>query len=241
MLESLGSIGTLLLALGNSTRARVRYFDDFVAESISRGLEQLVILGAGYDTRAYRIEGLNGSSGIRVFEVDHPVTQGVKMEKIKEIFGGLPDHVFYLSVDLATEDLGEKLLGGGYDSSKRTLFLMEGLLMYLPPAAVDRILLFIAGNCGRESRIIFDYYPQSVVDGSSDLVVGRIAHDYLARIGEPLRFGIDEGMVGEFLDRRGFTRVCTVTSEDYKRAYFHKKNENREVSSLLSFAHAVIE
>ena len=68
----------LFPGLGNSIRARVRYFDDFVKASIADGLQQLVILGAGYDTRAYRIEGLNK---IKVFEVDHPSTQIAKLEK----------------------------------------------------------------------------------------------------------------------------------------------------------------
>lgn len=241
MLESLGDLGTLLLGLGNSTRARVRYFDDFVKTSIDKGISQLVILGAGYDTRAYRIEGLGSEDNIRVFEVDHPVTQEVKTEKIKEIFGAVRENVVYVPLDLMTENLGEKLLQAGYDKSKQTLFLMEGLLMYLQPETVDGILYFISKNSGKGSAIIFDYYPKSVVDGSSVLEVGKIAHDYLARIGEPLMFGIEEGLLEEFLAKRGFSHVCNVTSEDYKRAYFHGKNENRAVSSLLLFAHAVVE
>ena len=70
--------------LGNSIRAKVRYFDDFIKKSIDEGLEQLIILEAGYDSRAYRIEGLKN---IRVFEVDHPSTQNLKIKKIKKIFG----------------------------------------------------------------------------------------------------------------------------------------------------------
>jgi methyltransferase (TIGR00027 family) len=165
----------------------------------------------------------------------------VKKEKIKEIFGGLPNYVVYVPIDLTAENLDEKLLGCGYDKSKQALFIMEGLLMYLPPADVDEILSFIAENSGKGSAILFDYYPQSVVDGSSELEVGRIAHGYLAQIGEPLLFGIKGGMVEEFLEKRGFSEVCDVTSEDYRRAYFHGKNESRPVSSLLSFAHAVVE
>jgi methyltransferase (TIGR00027 family) len=99
--------------LANSVRARVRYFDDFVKNSLNEGLEQLVILGAGYDTRAYRIEGLK--CRVRVFEVDHPRTQSVKIEKIKKVFGYLPDHVTFVPVDFETENFGEKLIEYGYD------------------------------------------------------------------------------------------------------------------------------
>ncbi len=120
--------------LSSSIMARVRYFDDFVKKSIEEGLEQLVILGAGYDTRPYRIEELK--ENIKVFEVDHPNTQSFKVEKIREIFGSAPDHIVYVPVDFETEKFDQKLLDNGYNSSKKTLFVMEGLTMYIPPKTV---------------------------------------------------------------------------------------------------------
>lgn len=110
----------LFPGLANSIRARVRYFDDFVKNSIDEGLEQLVILGAGYDTRVYRIEGLKGE--LKVFEVDHPDTQSVKIKKVKEIFGFLPDYVIYVPVDFETDNFGERLFEKGYNRSLKTLF-----------------------------------------------------------------------------------------------------------------------
>jgi len=222
----------------NSVVARVRYFDDFVKKSIDEGLEQLIIMGAGYDTRAYRIEGLKK---LKVFEVDHPNTQSVKIEKIKQIFNSLPDHVMYVPVDLAMEDLGQKLQEAGYDQSKKTLFLMEGLLYYLPPRFVDEILSFILINSSKGSTILFDYFPESVVDGSCELEVGRNLHNHLAEIGEPLQFGIKEGTVETFLSERGFSGVKSVTAEEYKKMYFHGANKDRNVCNLYSFAHAVVE
>jgi len=229
----------LFPGLGNSIRARVRYFDDFVKNSLYEGFEQLVILGAGYDTRAYRIEGLKGK--VRVFEVDHPDTQSIKIEKIKKIFGTLPDHVIYVPVDFETDNFGERLIAQGYDSSQKTLFLMEGLIMYIPPEAVDKTLSFIVKNSGKGSAILFDYYPESLVDGSCELEAGKNIHNYLVQTGEPLKFGIKEGMVETFLIDRGFSGVQNVTAEEYKKMYFHGINKDRKVSSLLFFAHAVIE
>jgi len=229
----------LFPGLANSIRIRVRYFDDFVKSSIEEGLEQLVILGAGYDTRAYRIEGLKGK--VKVFEVDHPDTQSVKIEKVKEIFGFLPDHVIYVPVDFETENLGEQLIVHGFDRSLKTLFLMEGLTMYIPPEAVDETLFFIARNSGKGSAILFDYYPESVVNGTCELEVGKNIRNYTAQQGEPLQFGIKEGMVENFLSERGFSGVQDVTAEEYKRIYLHGINKDREVSNLLLFAHAMIE
>lgn len=229
----------LFPGLGNSIRARVRYFDDFVKNFINEGLRQLVILGAGYDTRAYRIEGLKGK--VRVFEVDHPDTQSVKIEKVKEIFCFLPSHVVYVPVDFETDNFGERLAAQGYDRSLKTLFLLEGLIMYIPPEAVDETLSFIAKNSGKGSTILFDYYPESLVDGSCELEAGKNIHNYLVQVGEPLKFGIKEGMVETFLAERGFSRVKDVTAEEYKKMYFHGVNKDRNVCSLLSFVHAGIE
>lgn len=229
----------LFPGLANSIRARVRYFDDFVKSSLDEGLEQLVILGAGYDTRAYRIEGLKRK--VRVFEVDHPDTQSLKVEKIKNIFGSLPDHVTYVPVDFETENLGERLAAQGYDRSLKTLFLIEGLIMYIPPEAVDETLSFVVKNSCKGSAILFDYYPESLVDGSCELEAGKNIHNYLVQVEEPLKFGIGEGEVKTFLAERGFSQIHNVTAEEYKKMYFHGINKNREVSSLLFFVHAVTE
>lgn len=135
--EMAGHIGQ---EMGTSLRVRVRYFDDFVNKSVDDGLEQLVILGAGFDTRAYRIEGLEK---VKVFEVDHPETQHFKKQKIREIFGFISDHVVYVPVDLETQTLGQSLFNKGYNSSKKTLFVLEGLIQYLTPKSVDEIFSFI--------------------------------------------------------------------------------------------------
>lgn len=222
----------------NSIIARVRYFDDVVTSFIGDGLEQLVILGAGYDTRAYRIDGLKN---VRIFEVDHPVTQKIKVEKIKEIFGSLPGHVTYVPVEIGVDYLGRKLLDGGYDRSLKTLFVMEGLLMYLPPGIVDETLSFIALNSGRNNSIVFDYIPQSVVDGTCETEAGRNWRKGVMDVGEPFQFGIKDGEIETFLTQRGFSKIRNVTSEDYKKAYFFGKNEGRVVNSLLSFAYAEVE
>lgn len=229
----------LFPGLGNSIRARVRYFDDFVRAAVDEELRQLVILGAGYDTRAYRIEGLKEK--VMVFEVDHPDTQSIKIEKIKEIFGSLPDHVIYVPVDFETDNFGERLAVRGYDRSLKTLFLLEGLIMYIPPEAVDETLSFIAKNSGKGSAILSDYYPESVVDGTCEPEAGKNIRNYTKQQGEPLQFGIREGMVEAFLVERGFSGVQNVTAEEYRKMYFHGINKDREVCDLLFFAHAVIE
>lgn len=220
----------------NSIVARVRFIDDTLKSSIRNGLEQVVILGAGYDTRPYRIGGMDK---IKVFEIDHPSTQKIKKDKIKEIFKSLPYQVTYIPLDLEEGEFSQ-LLNSEYDSSKNTLFIMEGLLMYLSPEKVDNILSFILHNSGRGSAIVFDYIPLSVVDGTCGLEAGKNFQKGVTEAGEPLLFGIKDGSIKSFLTQRGFTEIRNMTSEDYKKAYFHGKNESRAVNPLTLFAHAEI-
>lgn len=228
----------LVPGAGNSIIARVRFFDDVVTSAICAGLDQLVILGAGYDTRGYRIEGLKD---VRIFEVDKLGTQKIKMEKIKEIFGSLPHHVTYVPVDIGVDKLGQRLLESGYERTRKTLFIMEGIFMYLSPVTVDETLSFIAQNSGRGSAIVFDYIPQSVVDGTCELEAGKNWRKGVMDVGEPFLSGIQEGEIETFLRQRGFSKVRNVTSRDYKKIYFFGKNEDRVVNSLLSFAYAEVE
>jgi len=224
--------------LGNTAVARVRYIDDTVKAALKDGIKQLVILGAGYDTRAYRIEG---ADKVRVFEVDHPDTVAYKMDKIKEIFGALPTHVTYVKADLEIVSLGRRLAESGYNSKKKTLFVLEGLIMYLPPGAVDETLTFIAHNVGKGSAVVFDYgRVVSNIKDDKDMKTAINAYNSIKERGDLIKSGIAEP-IEKFLGDRGFTRVKNMDAPDFKKAYFHGNNASREVSGLLSFAYAVVE
>lgn len=175
-----------------------------------------------------------------MFEVDHPNTQKVKIEKIKEIFCFLPDYVVYVPVNFETENFGERLIAQGFNKLLKTLFIMEGVIMYIPPEAVDKVLSFILENSGVGSAILFDYFPQSVVDGSCELEVGKNFREHVAERGEPFKFGIKEGSTEAFLAERGFSHIVNVTADDYKKMYFHGVNKDKEISNLLSFVHAIV-
>jgi methyltransferase (TIGR00027 family) len=224
--------------LANTIAARVRYFDDTIRDAAKEGFEQLVVMGAGYDTRAYRIEEIRGS--MRVFEIDHPDTQQVKKEKIRDIFGELPDHVAYVAVDFETQELSGRLRECGYSPEKKTLFVMEGLLVYLPPEAVDELLLFIVRNSGEGSAILFDCSQKRQTGRTSGMDVQRDLRENTGQHGEPVLFGIPPEGVGQFLVKRGFSLVRNVTSEEYERMYFQGKNKGRTLYRSLSFTYAVV-
>jgi methyltransferase (TIGR00027 family) len=215
--------------------ARCRYIDDHLEACLENGLEQLVILGAGLDSRAYRFEQLAGH--VRVFEVDHPATQQVKREKLAKILGKLPAHVTYVPIDFDAEAL-DKLLDCGYSRQGKTLFIWEGVTHYLTGQAVDRTLEFVLENSGPGSSIIFDYLYTSALTAAhkrSEIVRMQRSRRYT---GEGLVFGIDEGQVEAFLRARGYAQIKNVTSQDLERIYFTGVNRTRTVAPVYAIAYA---
>ena len=147
--------------------ARTRYFDDFVQQRLARGAEQLVILGAGYDSRPYRFADRLG--GVQVFEVDHPATSAAKQAKVGALFGEIPANVAFVAVDFTIDKLADKLLGCGYRTTRPTAFLWEGVTPYLDLVAVDEVLGFAMTSAAAGSAIVFDYILHSVVEGTCTL------------------------------------------------------------------------
>ena len=216
--------------------ARTRYIDDYLKTCIDGGIDQLVILGAGYDTRPYRFSELKGR--VRVFELDQPPTQRVKIEKLKTIFGSIPEHVVYVAIDFDKENMADRLFSSGFESTAKTLFIWKGVTMYITADAVDVTLDFVAKNSGKGSSIIFNYMLQSVVDGTCRTEDAQKMRQSYAQRGEPLIFGIPEGTIVEFLSQRGFCDVKDVNGEFFKNAYFAGKNIARNVCSLCGFVTA---
>ena len=124
--------------------SRIRFVDDCLINSMQYGVEQVVVLGAGYDSRAYRFDELKRK---RVFEVDHPSTQKLKKDKVVDIFGELPDHVAYVPADFEKDKVIPKLLEAGYRENLKTIFIWEGVCKYLTPNAVHELLSEVSGNC----------------------------------------------------------------------------------------------
>jgi methyltransferase (TIGR00027 family) len=114
--------------------ARTRFFDQQVLAAIAAGVPQLVVCGAGYDDRALRFR----SPGVRFFELDHPVTQADKARRLAEL--GLSQDVVLAPADFRTGDVAAVLAVAGHDAGKPTLFLCEGLLVYLEADVIDRLL-----------------------------------------------------------------------------------------------------
>jgi len=222
--------------VSNAIVARTRFIDDCLDAAIVEGIRQLVILGAGYDTRAMRCEALKKS--VTVFELDHPSTQIKKLKRIKNDLKEELSHVRYIPIDFSKENLANKLFTCGYDDALKTLFIWEGVTYYIPESAVDRTLSFIAHHSPSRSSVIFDYFPPTVADGTTELTEARALREGLSRIGEEIVFGISPGRINEFMQARGFSVIQNLTVEDYRATYFNGVNKDRIVSEMFIFVQA---
>ncbi len=130
-----------------SLQVRTRFFDDQVLAAVSAGIGQVVICGAGYDDRALRFR----SPGMRFFELDHPATQTDKTRRLRAMGADLRS-VVLAPADFRTDEVAAVLAAVGHDVARPTLFLCEGLLIYLDQAVIRRLLTGLrarasAGSC----------------------------------------------------------------------------------------------
>jgi methyltransferase (TIGR00027 family) len=196
---------------------RTRYIDDFLAEQLVPEVQQLVILGAGFDSRAYRFR--DRLHDVAVFEVDHPATSRSKISAVRRILGSAPSHVTYVPVDFDRESLATRLADAGYRSEQRTVFLWEGTTPYLTAEAVDSTLGFIASHSRAGSVVLFDYIVRSVLDGTCRLRGARNEHERMKRTAEPFVFGLAEGEAAGFLEKRGFCDVRDTAGDELRERY----------------------
>lgn len=192
--------------------ARTRYFDDVLLQEARVGLEQLVILGAGFDSRSIRFATALGTT--RVFEVDMPEVLAIRAERL---LAGQASSAVAVPIDFEREDLGEVLQQHGYAADTRTLFLWEGVTYYLPVEAVRAVLAFVASRSGPGSSVLFDYVTRAFVDGDHSGYGARRLADGWRRLGDVNRCGIDD--VAAFVSPLGLTVRTDIDAGELERRY----------------------
>jgi methyltransferase (TIGR00027 family) len=140
---------------GPITLSRSRFSENCLAEAIRGGVQQYVILGAGLDTFAFRNIGL--MKDIQVFEIDHPVTQAMKHQRISMAGWSIPDHLHFIPVDFTKTGLAVELRRSAYDPRQLSFFSWLGVTYYLPEEALLTTLRDIASIAETGSSLVFDY------------------------------------------------------------------------------------
>lgn len=203
--------------------ARTKHIDYVLREELKAGASQVVIMGAGFDTRAYRFH--KAFPKVRFFEVDLPTMSAAKRQLMGKKLADLPVNVTYAPIDFNTQDLGEVLAKVGFQKNQKTFFIWEGVVYYLDPAAVESTLQFIAKNAAPGSSVLFDYLPPSVVNGThTKNPYAKIVADYVRKLGEPFTCGIEPASSGAFLKKQGLIQVSNVGHDYLAKEYMISSN-----------------
>jgi methyltransferase (TIGR00027 family) len=200
------------------TIARTKYIDAVFQEALAEGFDQILILGAGFDTRALRFRTEAGST--RVFELDVPITQQAKLDQYAKRGLSIPPNAAFISIDFDKESLPQKLGEGGFAGGVRTLFVLEGLLMYLQPQSVDETLKVIEAFSGGGSEVVFDYVRASVLRRAGSHYGEREIAETVAKAGERWHFGIEERELEESLEAYGLKVIEHLDARDLEQRYF---------------------
>jgi len=200
---------------------RTKHMDRFYQAAIKNKIEQIVILGAGYDTRAYRFPTAPNS---KVFEVDVDSTQNAKRKYLALSDIEIPENLSYLSINFNKQSLKDELLKVGFDSSKKTYFLWEGVTPYLDASAVTATLSFIKKYSAKGSQVAFDYIYDWVLQDELKNAVVKNSVAYVKSKGEPFTFGIPEDGILSFLSKNGFSVVGHWNQNQFANDYLDEKH-----------------
>ena len=196
--------------------ARTQHFDLILAKEAA-GLGQVVLLGAGFDSRPIRFA--SELRGVRVFEVDMPEVLAARAGRLVDAAPGSATRIA-VPVDFERDDLWQSLASKGYDANVRTLFLWEGVTYYLQPPAVGAVLSMVANRSGRGSSILFDYITEAFVKGDHSSYGAEPLARSWRRLGNINRSGFDD--MASFLRAHGLELRSDLDAETLDQRYLAK-------------------
>jgi len=206
------------------TLARTAFFDNVFIDALNKNIPQIVLLGAGYDTRAYRFAKLNNAT--KIIELDIATTQNRKKKCLKKAQIDIPKHVTLVPINFDKESLKNVLEKAGYDNNEKTLFIWEGVSYYLEPESVDATLEFVNNSSHNESVIAFDYAISISEENINNYYgVKEFAQTWRKhRSNELFSFAIDEGKIESFLEQKGLRIVNHLDNKEIEKTFLLNEN-----------------
>ncbi len=226
-----------LRALRAHVVSRSRYAEDRLAEAMPRGIRQLVILGAGFDTFAYRQP--EGARQLHIFEVDHSGTQQMKRERLGAGGIEIPTNLEFVPIDFESVSLRDGLQVSTLDFSKPTLFSCLGVLVYLSQEAVREIFRLVA-SFPETSEIVFTFSLQGSELSDRELEARAGMSAAVESLGEPWRTHFDPKSLIRDLHGMGFSRVGILSPEEEHDRYFAGRGDGLRPSRRSAIASAIV-
>ncbi len=184
---------------------RARFGEDCLEAALEDGVTQLVIVGAGYDTFAFRRPDL--SEKLVVYELDHPATQEMKFRRMMAAGISKPANARYVKCDLAAETVLNALGRTDFDAAKPAVFSWFGVAYYLDEATVQRTLSDLANGSAAGSSVVFDYLAATDSVAPEFRKLRKNVTEFVARRGEPMLSDINPENVPDFLRKLGFSEI----------------------------------
>ncbi len=207
---------------------RVRYIDQNVVKAVDHGIEAVVNLGAGFDTRSLRMREL---SPLKIFEVDHPAVITEKIRRFKQLKFENPEHLTYVPIDFNTLSLRQGLEKAGYDPSLKTLFIWEGVTNYISKEAVESTLKYISGT-KNGSRVVFTYMPQDFFDRPELYPEYERMRATARKMGYSWITGLDPETMDKYLDSLGLKLLEDVGADHYRENFLKPLNRGSIVMRI---------
>ncbi|MBN1264445.1 MAG: SAM-dependent methyltransferase [Anaerolineales bacterium] len=203
--------------------ARTRFFDDLFTQALQDHTPQIVLLGAGYDTRAYRFAALN--HGTHIFELDSPPTQNRKIKCLKHGHVQIPEAVTFVPVNFNDQPTAEVLAQAGFREDQKTLFLWEGVTYYLEASSVDQMIAFVC-QTHSESLLAFDYTVTVTEETMNNYFGAKGFYQAMQQHhgGEALTFSLPEGTVDSFLEQRGLRVIRRLNNAAIEAEYLQRED-----------------
>ena len=226
--------------------SRTRFIDDLIKKSAASEFEQYVILGAGYDCRAHRLEL---PSSLKIFEVDQSEVQARKRSKLPEKPPN-SENVTYVAVDFADQSLSEQLLEAGFDQGKSTVFTLEGVSQYITKEAFTSIVKELATLAQTADSIVFVSYVSELLKKNPKACFGtgypnaekraRLIMYGSEKAGEPWISFYSDGEIDSVLSQSDYSIIENVTLKDLNSQYFTPVGRTISENQLFQLEHFVI-
>jgi len=201
--------------------ARTKYIDDLLEQTIRNGVRQVIILGAGFDTRALRLDLLHS---VPVIEIDHPDTAKFKIDKLKEALGQLPQNVSYLQTDFNKQSLEDLASEHHLNLNIPTTIIWEGVTNYLTQQAVDKTFEFVK-KFTIGSHIIFTYINKLVLDNPRSFVGTEKVLKNLSKNEECWTLGLKPEELSGYLTRFHLVLLEDLGAAEYRDKYMPDRKE----------------
>ena len=218
-----------------SPLCRAAYTEQALKNDSLTDTKQYAILGAGMDTFAFRETEF--ISKYRVFEVDHPLTQKDKMERIARAGWTVPDNLTFVPVDFTRDSLRERLIAGGFDPATKSFFSWLGVTYYLSLEAVDKTVAELSLLCADGSMLVFDYPDENFFNASEKRVQNTIM---MAKAGgEPMKSAFSYGELEKLLQKHGFLIYELLTPDDIQRNVIDRAGADMKAFEHVNYCLAV--